>query len=312
MQLATVLWDQRPTLAAAVGDHVLNVPACARPLQRSGQWKDGVPLDMLALISGGPSALRAVQGVSRESIRRLRSGSWRAAARDPRVRPIDGVRFLAPIPRPTKNVFCMGRNYAEHAREQQAEVPEVPVFFTKAPTCVIGHEAPVIYHPVTKNLDYEVELAVVIARRGINIPRGKAYDYVFGYTILIDVTARDLQKKHLQWFKGKSLDTFCPMGPWIVHKSAIPDPHNLQISLKVNREIRQAGHTGDMVFKIPELIEVLSAGMTLEPGDILATGTPSGVAAGFDPPKWLQVGDVIEAAIEGIGVLRNRVVAPRP
>jgi len=311
MQLVTVLWDRRPTLAAAVGDHVLNLPACAGSLKRSRQWTGGVPRDMLELISGGPSALRAVQVVFRESVRRLRGGSWRAAARDPRVRPIDGVRFLAPIPRPTKNVFCMGRNYAEHAKERQVEVPPVPVFFTKPPTSVIGHGAPVVAHPVTGQLDYEVELAVVIGKQGANIPRAKAKDYIFGYTILIDVTARDLQKRHGQWFKGKSLDSFCPIGPWIVHKSAIPDPHNLQISLKVNREIRQAGHTGDMVFKIPELIEVLSAGMTLEPGDILATGTPSGVAAGFDPPKWLQVGDVIEAEIEGIGVLRNRVVAPR-
>jgi 2-keto-4-pentenoate hydratase/2-oxohepta-3-ene-1,7-dioic acid hydratase in catechol pathway len=311
MRLATVLWGREPILAAAVGDHVLNLPACAGSLRRSRQWKGGMAQGMLELISGGPSALRVAQGVFRESARRLRSGSWRATARDPRVRPMDAVRFLAPIPRPTKNVFCMGGNYAEHAREQQAQVPEVPVFFTKAPTCVIGHEAPVIYHPVTKNLDYEVELAVIIGRKGINIPRAKAYDHIFGYTILVDVTARDLQKKHLQWFKGKSLDTFCPMGPWIVHKSAIPDPHNLRIGLRVNGEVRQSANTGIMVFKIPELIEVLSAGMTLEPGDILATGTPSGVAAGFDPPKWLQVGDVIEAAIEGIGVLRNRVVAPR-
>ena len=305
MQLATVLWDRRPTLAAIVGETALNLPACAAALRRAGLR------DMLDLIVGGASSLRGVRALCAEAGRRLAKGRWRSAVRDPRVRPVDRVRFLAPIPRPTKNVFCMGRNYAEHAREQQAEVPEVPVFFTKAPTCVIGHEAPVIYHPVTKNLDYEVELAVIIGRRGINIPRGKAYDYVFGYTILIDVTARDLQKKHLQWFKGKSLDTFCPMGPWIIHKSAIPDPHNLRIGLRVNGEVRQSANTGIMVFKIPELIEVLSAGMTLEPGDILATGTPSGVAAGFDPPKWLQVGDVIEAEIEGIGVLRNRVVAPR-
>jgi 2-keto-4-pentenoate hydratase/2-oxohepta-3-ene-1,7-dioic acid hydratase in catechol pathway len=156
-----------------------------------------------------------------------------------------------------------------------------------------------------------VELAVVIGRRGVNIPREKAYDYVFGYTILNDITARDLQKRHMQWFKGKGLDGFCPMGPWIVHTSAVRDPHDLRVSLRVNGELRQAASTADMVFTIPELIEVLSAGMTLEPGDIIATGTPAGVAAGSDPPRWLQVGDVLEAEIGGIGLLRNRIVAPR-
>jgi 2-keto-4-pentenoate hydratase/2-oxohepta-3-ene-1,7-dioic acid hydratase in catechol pathway len=305
MRLATVLWDRQPTLAAIVGETAFNLPACAAALRRAG------PRDMLDLIARGASPLQRVRALCGESARRLARGRWRSAARDPRIRPLDRVRFLAPIPRPMKNIFCMGRNYAEHARETQAEVPEVPVFFTKAPTAVIGHEAPVSHHPVTKQLDYEVELAVVIGRRGIDISRARAYDYIFGYTILIDFTARDLQERHLQWFKGKSLDSFCPMGPWIVHKSALPDPHNLEISLKVNGEIRQAASTREMVFKIPELIEVLSAGMTLEPGDILATGTPSGVAAGLDPPRWLQVGDVIEAEIEGIGVLRNRIVAPR-
>jgi 2-keto-4-pentenoate hydratase/2-oxohepta-3-ene-1,7-dioic acid hydratase in catechol pathway len=184
------------------------------------------------------------------------------------------------------------------------------VFFTKPGTAVVGPGEPVVHHAVTRELDYEVELAVVIGRRGRDIPRAKAYDHVFGYTILNDITARDIQKKHTQWFKGKGLDSFAPMGPWIVHRSAVKDPHSLRISLRVNGEIRQAATTADMIFRIDELIEVLSAGMTLEPGDVLATGTPSGVAAGFDPPRWLKVGDVVEAEVEGIGILRNRIVAP--
>ena len=293
-----------------MGENVLNLPACAAALKRSGRWKGGVPLDVLDLIAGGSSSVGAVQGLIREATRRLKSGTWRGKAGDPLVRPIDRVRLLAPIPRSRKNILCIGRNYAEHAKERKVEAPAIPVFFTKPPTSVIGHEAPVIYHSITGELDYEVELAVVIGRTGVNIPRRKAYSYVFGYMILIDVTARDLQKRHMQWFKGKGLDSFCPMGPWIVHKSAIPDPHKLPIGLKVNGEVRQTGNTGDMVFKIPDLIEVLSAGMTLEPGDILATGTPAGVAAGLDPPRWLRVGDVIEAEIDGIGVLRNRIIAP--
>jgi 2-keto-4-pentenoate hydratase/2-oxohepta-3-ene-1,7-dioic acid hydratase in catechol pathway len=311
VRLATVWWDRERTLAAVVGDYVVHLRGCAAALRRSRRRRVEPPRDMLAVIAGGPGALSGVRSVIREAGRRVGRGDWRASTKDPVIRPVARMRFLAPIPRPTKNVFCIGRNYAEHAKEQKAEVPSVPVFFTKPPTSLIGHDAPVIYDRVTKELDYEVELAVVIGRRGVNIPRAKAYHYVFGYTILIDVTARDLQRRHMQWFRGKSLDTFCPMGPWIVHKSAIPDPHNLRIHLRVNGEVRQQGRTADMVFPIPELLEVLSAGMTLEPGDIVATGTPSGVAAGFDPPRWLRVGDVIEAEIEGIGLLRNPVVAPR-
>ncbi|MFQ5959842.1 MAG: fumarylacetoacetate hydrolase family protein [Candidatus Methylomirabilales bacterium] len=310
MRLATVLWDRDPILAAIIGDSVLNLAACAATLKRSRHGKDDLPSNMLELIDGGSRTITIVQRLSREAARRLKRGAWRPKVRDPLLRPVDRVRFLAPIPRLRKNVFCMGRNYAEHAKERQADVPTVPVFFTKPPTSVIGHDAPVPMHRGTAELDYEVELAVVIGRRGVNIPRAKAYEYVFGYTILNDITARDLQKRHMQWFKGKGLDRSCPMGPWIVHKSGVPDPHRLRISLRVNEELRQAASTADMVFTIPDLIEVLSAGMTLEPGDIMATGTPAGVAAGFDPPKWLQVGDVVEAEIEGIGLLRNRIIAP--
>ncbi len=309
MRLATVLWDREPIVAVCIEDSILNVAACGRALRRPR--KEQLPSDMLDLINRGSPALRVVQELYREGVRRLAKGTWEAKARDPIVRPVDRIRFLAPIPRPKKNVVCLGRNYAEHAREQQAEVPTAPVFFTKPPSCVIGPEAPVTRHPVTTQLDYEVELAVVIGRSGRNIPRTRAYDYVFGYTIMNDITARDLQQRHMQWFKGKSLDGFCPMGPWIVHKSALPDPHNLRIRLRVNGDVRQAASTADMVFRIPELLEVLSAGMTLEPGDILATGTPSGVGQGFKPPRWLQVGDVVEAEIEEIGLLRNRVIAPR-
>ncbi len=310
MRLATVLWDRDPTLAVIIGDSVLNLPACAATLERSRHGKKDLPSDMLNLIDGGSRAVTIVQRFSREAARRLNRGAWQPKARDPLLRPAERIRFLAPIPRLRKNVFCMGRNYAEHAKERQADVPTVPVFFTKPPTAVIGHDAPVPMHRGTAELDYEVELAVVIGRRGVNIPQEKAYHYVFGYTILNDITARDLQKRHMQWFKGKGLDRSCPMGPWIVHKSEVADPHRLRISLRVNGELRQAANTADMVFTIPLLIEVLSAGMTLEPGDIIATGTPAGVAAGFDPPKWLQVGDVVEAEIEGVGLLRNRIVAP--
>jgi 2-keto-4-pentenoate hydratase/2-oxohepta-3-ene-1,7-dioic acid hydratase in catechol pathway len=306
------LWDRQATLVGVLGEAVVNLGSAARALRRSRKEKtaaENVPVDMLGLIGGGSSSLKAAQTVLQAVDCHIKDGAWNLKTHASILRPLDRARLLSPIPRPTRNVFCVGRNYVEHAKERGAEVPTVPVFFTKPPTAIVGPEAGVVHWPVTQNLDYEVELAVVIGRRGRDIPRAKAYDHVFGYTVLNDITARDLQRKHAQWFKGKSLDTFAPLGPWIVHKSALADPHALRITLRVNGEIRQEATTGDMVFRIEELIEVLSAGMMLEPGDILATGTPSGVGAGFVPPQWLKVGDVLEAEVEGIGVLRNRIVA---
>ncbi len=260
-----------------------------------------VPDDMGQLITEVPTLeLRALA---------RNAEAWVSAGRE--AVPLARARLLAPLPRPRKNIMCMGRNYAEHAKESDSAPPEVPVFFTKPPTAVVGPEAPVTRHAVTEQLDYEVELVAVIGRRGRNITPEKALDYVFGYTVMNDVTARDLQRRHLQWFKGKSLDTFAPMGPWIVHRSSIPDPQQLRLSMRVNGEIRQDSTTARMVFPLAQLIAVLSMGMTLEPGDLLATGTPAGVAMGMNPPRWLQPGDVMEAEVEGIGVLRNRVVAPR-
>jgi 2-keto-4-pentenoate hydratase/2-oxohepta-3-ene-1,7-dioic acid hydratase in catechol pathway len=314
LRFGMMLWDRQVTLVGVLDEAVVHLAAAARALRRSSKGRtaaEHVPAEMLGLIGGGAASLKAAQATLQAARRHIEDGSWKMRGQDPVVRPLGRVRFLSPIPRPARNIFCVGRNYVEHAKERGAEVPTVPVFFTKPPTAIVGHEAGVVHWPVTQSLDYEVELAVVIGKSGRDIPRAKAYDYVFGYTVLNDVTARDLQRKHAQWFKGKSLDTFAPVGPWIVHKSALADPHALRIALRVNGEVRQEATTEDMVFRIEELIEVLSAGMTLEPGDILATGTPSGVGAGFVPPQWLKVGDVIEAEIEGIGVLRNRIVAPR-
>jgi len=313
LRFATVLWNREAALVGILDEAVVHLGAAARAVRRDRKAAQATgipPSDMPELIRGGPSSLKVAQAILRHVERHLSQGSWEVRAHDPVVRPLARVRFLSPVPRPAKNIFCVGRNYAEHAKERGADIPTVPVFFTKPPTAVVGHEAGVIAWPVTQNLDYEVELAVVMGRRGRDIPKAKAYDYIFGYTILNDITARDLQKKHTQWFKGKSLDTFAPMGPWIVHKSVFPDPHARRIALRVNGEIRQEANTGDMIFRVEDLIETLSAAMTLEPGDIIATGTPSGVAAGSEPPRWLKVGDVVEAEVEGIGVLRNRIVAP--
>jgi 2-keto-4-pentenoate hydratase/2-oxohepta-3-ene-1,7-dioic acid hydratase in catechol pathway len=224
--------------------------------------------------------------------------------------PLETVKLLAPIPKPSKNIFCVGKNYADHAIEMGSkdDIPEHVMVFTKAPTTVIGHGEAILEHKkLTEQLDYEGELAVVIGKPGKAIRREEALDYVFGYTIVNDVTARDLQAKHKQFFIGKSLDTTCPMGPWIVHKSAIGNPNNLNIQTTVNDEVRQDSNTEKFIFPIEEIIAVLSQGMTLEPGDIIATGTPAGVGKGFKPPRFLKGGDVIEITVEGIGTLKNSV-----
>jgi 2-keto-4-pentenoate hydratase/2-oxohepta-3-ene-1,7-dioic acid hydratase in catechol pathway len=224
--------------------------------------------------------------------------------------PLDSVTLQAPIPRPDKNIFCIGKNYAEHAIEMgsKEDIPEHIMVFTKAPTTVIGPDKTVLNHKeVTSQLDYEGELAVIIGKTGRAIPKEEALDYVFGYTIINDVTGRDLQSRHKQFFIGKSLDTTCPMGPWIVHSSAVENPNKLDIQTTVNGEMRQSSNTENFIFPIEEIISVLSRGMTLEPGDIIATGTPAGVGKGFKPPRFLQPGDTVEITVEKIGSLTNSI-----
>lgn len=224
--------------------------------------------------------------------------------------PLESVEWLSPILRPEKNVFCVGKNYVEHAIEMGSaeDIPEHVMVFTKAPTSVIGHTASIPSHSsITNQLDYEGELAVIIGKEGKGITREDALDYVFGYTILNDITARDIQSKHKQFFLGKSLDGSCPMGPWIVLKSEITDPNHLNIQTYINDELRQDSNTNHFIFDIQEIISVLSKGMTLEPGDIIATGTPAGVGKGFKPPKFLHSGDVIRVQIEKIGTLVNTI-----
>ncbi|HEY2422145.1 MAG TPA: fumarylacetoacetate hydrolase family protein [Neobacillus sp.] len=225
--------------------------------------------------------------------------------------PIEEVTLLAPIPKPVKNIFCVGKNYVEHAIEMGSadDIPEHILVFTKAPTTVIGPNTAVLNQQnVTSQLDYEGELAVIIGKKGRAIKREDALDYVFGYSIINDITARDLQERHKQFFIGKSLDTSCPMGPWIVHKSLVENPNQLDILTKVNGEVRQSSNTKNFIFPIEEIISVLSAGMTLEPGDIIATGTPAGVGKGLKPPKFLQPGDQIEITIDKLGTLANTVM----
>jgi 2-keto-4-pentenoate hydratase/2-oxohepta-3-ene-1,7-dioic acid hydratase in catechol pathway len=220
------------------------------------------------------------------------------------------IELLAPIPRPARNIFCVGKNYREHVKERPETgdaMPEAPIIFTKAPSCVIADGRPIeLPNGLSQQIDYEAELAVVIGRSGRGIQPARAFDHVWGYTIVNDVTARDLQLRHKQWFLAKSIDGFCPMGPWLVSTDEV-DATNLSIRCWVNDELRQDANTGELIFDIPTLIATISAGITLQPGDVIATGTPSGVGAGFKPPRFLSTGDRVSIAIEGIGRLSNPV-----
>lgn len=283
MRLLSYLTDDGPRLGVLRGEGVVPVPG----------------LDMLSLIEAGADGLA------------------RANAAEGSPLPLADLRLLAPIPAPRRNVFCVGLNYLAHAQEGADArgvplvLPERPLFFTKATLTVIGpHDDIPFDDNVSVQIDWEVELGVVIGRAGKNIPAGEALDYVFGYTVLNDVSARDLQTNHGgQFFKGKSLDGTCPMGPWIVTADEAGDAHNLAVRCRVNNVVKQDSTTAEFIFNIPSVIEWLSKGMTLLPGDVIATGTPAGVGFARKPPEYLKPGDVVECEIEGLGVIRNHVVA---
>ncbi len=259
-------------------------------------------------------------GLGRDTIDII--ASWDLAAMTealkgaPRV-SLDRVRLLAPL-RLRKNVIAVGRNYRDHAAEFSASgfdasekqvVPDNPVIFTKATTSVIGPDEPILLaNDPTSTTDYEGEMAVVIGSGGRHISADNALDHIFGWTIVNDVTARDLQKRHVQWFVGKSPDTFCPMGPWVVTVDELPDIESRWMRTHVNGELRQEAPISALIFGVGELIETLSQVMTLEPGDVIATGTGLGVGIGFDPPRYLVEGDFVEVSIDGIGTLSNPVI----
>lgn len=283
-------------LGIVVGERIVNVEAAAKSL--------GLPDvhdDMLGFIRQGDGALATARTITE-----------RLAGDATKGLPLSSVRLLAPIPKPQRNVVCVGLNYAEHVAESKSvtgsDLPKFPVFFSKPPSTVIGPDDAIPWHgSVSTSIDWEVELAVIIGREGRDIAEPSAMDYVFGYTVANDVTARDLQQRHQQWYKGKGLDGFCPLGPVVVTADEIGDPHRLEIRLRVNGVEKQRSNTRYLIFTIPRLIAEWSAGMTLYRGDILLTGTPSGVGVGRTPPEFLKPGDVVEAEIPAIGVLRNTV-----
>lgn len=267
--------------------------------------------DMVDFITGGAERLGEAAAALRASEAELEAAGALVT--------LSEQNLLAPIPRPRKNVLCMGRNYQEHTAElirafnegaAPVQRPPYPSIFTKANTSVNAPFGDIPYDPaLSEQLDWEVELALVIGKGGKDIAREEAFEHIFGYMVLNDISARDIQQRHGgQYFKGKSLDGACPTGPWIVTQDEIPNPDDLGITLRVNGVTKQEDRTSSMLFGVAEIIEQMSRGMTIEPGDVVATGTPGGVGMGRTPPEYLRPGDIVECEIEKIGTIRNKVV----
>ena len=264
----------------------------------------------LNVLSSFPSTI--IDGISLgfdfvEQVRKLVDAAQKSDRTNEFKYTFSEIEWLSPIPRTPKNILCVGKNYDAHAKEMGVDkAPEEILVFTKPPTAIAADEVTLPLHTdKTSELDYEGELAIVIGKGGRDIPKGMAFDYIFGYTIANDISARDIQYRHGQFFLGKSLDGTCPLGPYLVSKDEIPDPQNLSIVTKVNDEIRQNGHTKDMIFSVADIVSIVSKYVTLEPGDVILTGTPDGVGKGMNPPQYLKSGDTVKISIEGIGTLAN-------
>lgn len=275
-------------------------------------WEQVVPLKKLGIDQEYKDMIDFLTNVSEGELQ-IAEHAWNQEHED--ALPLDRVTLLAPIPRPIHDVICVGINYRSHQEETREmfdaasnKKDEQHIYFGKRASCITGHGEPIKAYPgYDQEMDYEAELAVIIGKQCRDIKPEEAEDYIFGYSVFNDVTARAVQRKHVQWLKGKSLDGYTVMGPSIVHKSQLPFPLELDLTCHINGELRQQSNTRMLIADIPTIISELSQGMTLEPGDIIATGTPAGVGMGFNPPKYLKTGDEIVCTIEGVGQLRNVV-----
>jgi 2-keto-4-pentenoate hydratase/2-oxohepta-3-ene-1,7-dioic acid hydratase in catechol pathway len=295
--------EAQARLGVLLGDLVVDVAALGEA------FGEDMPSSMLGLIDAGRPGLAALAALLEEAGEIPPIGTATALA---------NVTLLAPIPRPRKNIFGIGLNYLEHVAESaaaldtDANLPKQPVIFSKPPTAVIGPNTPIEHNSkITKQMDWEVELAVIIGTTARRVPRARALDHVFGYSVMIDVSARDCRRAG-QWIYSKGQDTFAPFGPVIVTADEIPDPQSLDLWLTVNGVEKQRSNTANMLFKVDELIADLCQGITLDPGDIIASGTPAGVGAGMTPQEWMWPGDTVVACVEGIGTLRHPVIDVTP
>jgi 2-keto-4-pentenoate hydratase/2-oxohepta-3-ene-1,7-dioic acid hydratase in catechol pathway len=268
-----------------------------------------VEQNVIALSGAGITDMIAVLGGGRQVMAQVENWVYQPPLES--IVPMSSVTLMAPLPRPPK-LICVGLNYRDHAIESKMEIPKVPTIFSKFPSCVIGPGDSVVLPRNSTRPDYEAEFAFVIGKGGRHIPAGHWREHVFGYTLINDISARDFQMATTQWLMGKTFDTFAPMGPWLVTTDEIANPHALDISMEIGGEILQKSNTRELIFKIPELIEYLSSVVTLEPGDVVSTGTPAGVGSARTPPRYLKAGDQMVVRVEGIGELRNPVVAETP
>jgi 2-keto-4-pentenoate hydratase/2-oxohepta-3-ene-1,7-dioic acid hydratase in catechol pathway len=296
--------NKRPGLV--LGGYIFDLPRASEELQPGSALGDLIPsgshFNMLSLIQAGPEAWRIARHVS-ELVREAG-----ASVLDYKfAQPISEIQFAPLIENPGK-IVCLGLNYADHCREQNIDIPTSLILFAKFPTAITGPGGPITWPvDVSQQVDYEAELGVIIGRTARNVSRDEAFDYIAGYTIVNDISARDVQFADEQWVRGKSFDTFCPIGPYLVTPDEVPDPHNLKIRCWVNGELRQDSNTDQMIFKVHEAIAFISKTCTLLPGDVICTGTPDGVGNFRKPPVFLKAGDLVEIEIEGLGRLSNPV-----
>jgi acylpyruvate hydrolase len=328
MKLVTYESGKQARIGVVEGDAVVDVRAALdaaskrqgpRSLYSDSKFKSAAqtlaasgaaPRDMIGILGRGDEWLKALGAVTRGFANELagKKESRKTAPKAPKglILPLSSVRLRAPIPRPGK-ITCVGMNYADHAREGGKEPPTAPIFFLKASSTVIGPNDPIVLPPNSDKVDYEAEFAVVLGKPGRRIPEENAYDYVAGYMILNDVSARDMQFGDNQWFRGKSCDTFAPTGPWIVTRDEVPDPHALRISLTLNGQTMQDSNTSNLIFRVPFLVSYLSQSLAWETGDLISTGTPPGVGVHRNPPVLLKPGDEVSITVERLGTLTNPV-----
>ena len=287
----------------------LSTIATAQGSKACAEW-GGVLVDLSAVDPSLPTTVKGLLGLGHEGWPAIRSAAERGALNSAATFAFDKVQRLAPVPAPAK-IICLGLNYSDHAAESGVEPPSEPVLFSKYATALVGHEADVVLPKVSREVDYEAELVVVIGRGGRHISRESAMEHVGGYTVGHDVSARDwqLNKPGKQWMAGKTFDTFAPTGPCVVTPDEVPNPQDLRIQLRLNGKTMQDSRTSQLIFPVDYVISYLSQIFTLEPGDLIFTGTPPGVGMARKPPVWLQPGDVVEVEIEHLGILRNRMVA---
>lgn len=322
MKLVTFRVGSKDRLGAIYGEWIVDIgkgvslagkPQVLRKISRRPWFKQVVrpvlaggpaPRDMVSMLARGEAWLKALGPF----LDALTNSFGPERAPEGLLTPLARAHLRAPILRPGK-IVCVGRNYAEHARERGSEIPTQPIFFLKSVNAICGPGQAIVLPPNSNQVDYEAEFAVVLGKVGRRISEEKAYDYVAGYTILNDVSARDMQLADNQWYRGKSCDTFAPTGPWIVTRDEIPDPHNLRISLTLNGQTMQDSNTSNLIFNVPYLVSYLSQSLTWEPGDLISTGTPPGVGVSRKPPVFLKAGDSVSITVERIGTLTNPVTS---